>query len=60
MSTKERREIEIGIERFLVLFSNMWKRGAIYRDKRIGERANHCLMPTFASKKDNMKLFQTY
>jgi len=56
--TKERREIEIEIERFLVLFSR--KREAIYRDKRLGERADPCLMLTSVLKKGDMRLFQTY
>jgi len=38
------KETEIEIERFFVLFSNMWKRRAIYMVERIKERAD--LYPT--------------
>jgi len=34
------KETEIEIERFFVLFSNMWKRRAIYMVERIGKRAD--------------------
>ena len=35
LSTKERKETKIEIERFFVLFSNIWKRRAIYMVERI-------------------------
>jgi len=41
---QQMKETEIEIERFFVLFSNMWKRRAIYMVERIKERAD--LYPT--------------
>ena len=52
---KERIEIRIGIKRFSVLFSNIWKRETIYKAKRIRKRVNSCPTPTFALNDGDVK-----
>ena len=52
---KERIEIRIGIKRFSVLFSNIWKRETIYKAKRIRKRVNPYPTLTFALKDGNVK-----
>ena len=52
---QQMKETEIEIERFFVLFSNMWKRRAIYMVERIEERADLYLTPTFTLKNRDVK-----
>ena len=62
LSTKDKIEIRIKIERFLVLFSKIWKIEVIWRVKRIVKRADFryssdhhtALMITDASIKNNI------
>ena len=55
LSTKERKET--GIFRFFILFSKMWKIGAMKRADRMGESADPWPTPIFAEKKDKVKPF---
>ena len=57
-STKER--IEIGILRFLNLFSKMYRSSEIYNVDKMGERADLWPTPTLMSKKGDERLFHKY
>ena len=52
---QQKKETEIEIERFFVLFSNMWKRRAIYIVERIEERADLYPTPTSTLKNRDVK-----
>jgi len=45
LSTNDRVEIEIGIVRFLLLFSQIFRIGTKYRAKRMGDRDDPCSNP---------------
>ena len=45
LSTNDRVEIEIGIVRFLLLFSQIFRMDAKYRTKRMGDRDDPCSTP---------------
>ena len=58
MFIKERNKI--GILRFFVLFLKIWNMDEIYKVERIGERVEHCPIPTSMPKREKMKLFYKY
>ena len=58
LSTNRRKEI--GIFRFFVLFSKMWKRGERYKVERIGESTEFWPTSTLQEKKDEVNSFYLY
>jgi len=59
-STNDKNEIGIGIERFFVLFSSIWKTGVMKRADKIGKRADFWPTSILVLKKGKIKLFQIY
>ena len=57
LSTNKKIETGIEIKRFLVLFSNIWKRGAIYKANKMRKNTDPQSTPTSALKKEEVKRF---
>ena len=60
LSTNKRIETGIEIKRFIVLFSNIWKKEAIYKANKMRKSADPQSTPTSALKKGEVKRFQIY
>ena len=57
-STNKRIETGIEIKRFLVLFSNVWKRDIIYKADKKDKSTDSWPTPISALKKEEVKKFQ--